>query len=205
MNRTRLLRRLADGSITMAFSILLALGFAPCANGAEFTADGDFDSVNSFVSAAKTFKPATDGGGLAALFTIKELGQPEDPETGKPVAAAAIESCDVLWADETHAFVFVTAEPHIEATRAEVGVLFLLVHSHGRWKIADHVRFVATGKYADVSAKLDASSDTHQHLGDVNMLPVITIKESQGGRGYSYDLSASYTTAAGKLKRLDLE
>lgn len=184
---------------------LLAFAPTPVAKAADFSAKAGFDSPDSFVSATKVFKPATDGGDLMALFTIKELGQPEDPETGKPVTAEAIASCDVLWADEAHAIVFVSAEPPIAATRAVVGVLFLLVHDNGRWKIADHVRFIATGKYAGITAGLDASSDTHGHIGDENMLPVVTIKESQGGRGYSYNLSGSYTFAGGKFKRLELK
>jgi hypothetical protein len=184
---------------------LLALAPTPLAKGADFSAKAGFNSIESFVSAAKAFKPATDGGDLAALFTIKQLGQPEDPETGKPVAAKAIASCDVLWTDETHAIVFVSAEPPIVATKAEAGVLFLLVHDHGHWKIADHVRFIATGKYADVSAELTAGVGTGYQLGSEDMNPVITIKESQGGRGYSYQLSGSYTFASGKFKRLELE
>ncbi len=85
------------------------------------------------------------------------------------------------------------------------GVLFLLEHDHGHWKIADHVRFIAAGKYAEITAGLDAFSGAHGHIGDEDMLPVVTIKESQGGRGYSYNLSGSYTFASAKIKQLELK
>ena len=62
------------------------------------------------------------------------------------------------------------------------------------------MRFSAAGKYAGVSAKLTAGA----YRSDA-MTPVITIEESHGGRGYAYQVSASFTFSSSKLKRLELE
>jgi hypothetical protein len=107
--------------------------------------------------------------------------------------------------DGSHAFVFVTAAPPTDATRAAVGVLFLLTHTKRSWRVADSQRFIATGKYAGVSAELTARTGSGYHLGSDGMKPVVTVKVSQGGRGYTYQFSASYTLNASKLKRLEPE
>ena len=119
--------------------------------------------------------------------------------------ATSIQSAVALWADDSYAVVFVTAAPPTEATGSAVGVLFLLKRTNDSWRIADHQRFVATGKEAEVSAKLTAGTGSGYHLGSEGMEPVVTVKESQGGRGYAYQISASYTLKASKLKRLNLE
>jgi hypothetical protein len=56
-----------------------------------------------------------------------------------------------------------------------------------------------------VSAELTASTSGGYHLGSDDMKPVVTVKESQGGRGYAYRLSASYTVKASKLERFELK
>jgi hypothetical protein len=95
--------------------------------------------------------------------------------------------------------------PATQATRSCVGVLFLLVRENDRWKIADLLRFTATGKYANISAELTAETSSGYRLGSEDMAPIVTIKKSNGGRGYSYEASASYTFRASKLERLDLK
>jgi len=53
------------------------------------------------------------------------------------------------------------------------------------------MRFTAMEKDSGLSAKLTASAAiAHQH---------------QGGRGYAYEICASYKIAGSKLKRFDLE
>ncbi len=184
-------------------TILLLFGLTAIAlhsSAAEFTRSTTFDSVVAFVDAAKSFQPETHKSDLSALFTVRELGQPEDPKTGSLVAAKAIYSSVKLWANESHALIFVTAAPPTDATRSFVGSLFLLAHESGSWRIADVMRFFAAGKYAGVSAELTADA----YRSDA-MSPVITIKESHGGRGYAYQVSASFTFSSSKLKRLELE
>ena len=85
--------------------------------------------------------------------------------------------------------------------RSAVGILFLLNRNKTKWHIADLKRFTAVGKYAGVSAELTSGNDWNNPTRH----PIVTIKETQGGRGYSYDLSASYDFVGSKLKRLNLE
>jgi len=181
-----------------ARTTLLSFGLAAItlhSSAADFTRASAFDSVAAFVTAAKTFQPATTKSDLSAIFTARELGQLEDPKTGTLVTAPKIQSSTALWSNDTQALVFVTAAPPTDATHSSIGALFRLAREHGSWRLADILRFSATGKYAGVSAEL--TSDGRP--------PVITIKESHGGRGSSYRSSASYTLEASKFKRLELE
>jgi hypothetical protein len=91
------------------------------------------------------------------------------------------------------------------ATHSSIGVLFLLVRQREHWQIADLLRFTAIGKEAEVSAKLTAGADTDYRLGSEGFALVVSVKESHGGRGYAYQTYASYTFAASKLKRFELE
>jgi hypothetical protein len=187
---------------------LLFFGFAShvSARADDLRRASSFESVAAFVSAVKAFHPANSKTDMAKLFTVPELGQPEDPNTGKPVVAASVDSCKLVWEGETHSLVFAAASPDTEATRSVVGVLFLLVRSHDRWTIADLNRFTATGKYAAVTSELTASAGVGYKLsGSDDLRPIVTIKEEQGGRGYGYLVSASFTLAGNRLKRLDLE
>jgi len=184
---------------------LVVFAFALSARADEFMRSGKFESVEAFVEAVKSFEPEKTKGDMAAHFTVKEQGQREDPKTGTPIPAKAIESCETLWADDSSALVFALAKPPTEATRSFVGMLFLLKHISSRWQIADSLRFTAAGKEAEIKAQLTAGTGSGYSLGSEGMRPVVTITEWQGGRGYSYGLSASYTLAASKLKRLDLE
>ncbi|MHA3772538.1 hypothetical protein ACXR0O_13465 [Verrucomicrobiota bacterium sgz303538] len=189
--------------ITLLAVLVSALALTAYAE--DLTRGSGFDSVESFVAAVKVFRPAAAKTDLSALFTARELGQPGTPEAGAVVTASSIQSSTALWAGESRALVFVTAAPPTEATRSAVGVLFLLTRAQDRWRIADHLRFTAIGKYAALSAELTADTGTGYRLGSEGMMPVVTVKESQGGRGYTYELSASYTFEETKLKRMELE
>jgi hypothetical protein len=154
------------------------------------------------VTAVKVFQPAATKGKLASLFTIPEMGH-ENP--GKPIAASAIQSCELIWSDDKSALLFVTANPPTVGIPSSIGVLFLLLHQRDGWRIADLLRFTAIGKDAGVSAKLTAFAGSGYQLGSEGCAPVVTVNESQGGRGYEYETCASYTFTGSKLKRLELE
>jgi len=183
----------------VAFALCTVLGSS---HAAEFTRQSAFDSVESFVAAAKAFQPAVTEGELSSLFMIPEMGETNH---GTPISASAIQSCDVIWSDEAAALLIAVASPPTEATRSCVGVLFLLVRRDKSWRIADFLRFTATGKEAEVSAELTAGTGSGYHLGAEGMSPVVTVKESHGGRGYAYQIYASYTFSASKLNRLELK
>ena len=176
--------------------------FVAVAEGSELNRDSVFDSVDGFVTAFKAFQPAGTKGKLASLFTIPEMGE---ENRGKPIAAPAIESCELIWSDDKSAFLFATANPPTVATDSRIGVLFLLVHQRDGWWIADLLRFTATGKDAGVSAKLTAFAGSGYQFGSEGFAPVVTVNESHGGRGYAYETCASYKFADAKLKRFELE
>jgi len=73
------------------------------------------------------------------------------------------------------------------------------------WRIADLLRFSAIGKDAGLSATLTAFAGSGRQLGSEGFDPVVTVNESQGGRGYAYEGCASYKFVGSKLKRFDLE
>jgi hypothetical protein len=185
--------------VRTTFLILAFAAFALRTLASEFTRWSDFDSVAAFVSSARAFKPATTKSDLAALFTVRDGGQPEDPKTSTPISAVSVERCDVLWSREASAVVFATANPPTQATKSAVGILFLLCRVHDRWQIAQYVQFTASGKYAEVTATVTGDSATG------GPQPYFTVTESQGGRGYSYQLSGTYTVDGPRLKRIELE
>lgn len=182
-------------------SVIVLCVLAMQANAVEFSRSAHFASVEAFVTAAKAFKPASTKSDLTSLFTVPELGQAEDRKTAKPVTAPAIESSEAMYNDDTQAFVFITAKPPIEATHEIVGVLFLLVHQNGAWQISDLKRFTAIGKYGDVKAEICG----HIDAGIDKDIPIVTINESQGGRGGHYQVSATYKAVSSRLQQVELE
>jgi hypothetical protein len=176
--------------------------FVALTEGSELNRDSVFDSVEGFVTTVKAFQPAATKGKLASLFTIPEMGE---ENRGKPIAAPAIESCDTIWSDDKSALLFAIANPPTVATDSHIGVLFLLVHQRDGWRIADLLRFTATGKDSGLSAKQTAFAGGGGHLSSEGFRPVVTVNEVQGGRGYSYETCASYKFAGSKFKRFDLE
>jgi hypothetical protein len=183
--------------------LFFALGaFIAATEASELNRESLFDSVEEFVTAVKAFQPAASKGELASLFTIPEMGH-ENP--GKPIAASAIQSCEPIWSDDKSALLFATANPPTVGTYSNIGVLFLLVHQRDGWRIADLLRFTATGKDSALSVKQTAFAGGGGQLSTEGFHPVVTVNELQGGRGYSYETCASYTFAHSKLKRLELE
>jgi hypothetical protein len=176
--------------------------FVAVTEGSELNRESVFDSVDGFVTTIKAFEPVATKGKLTSLFTISEMGA---ENRGKPVAALGIESCDTIWSDDKSALLFATANPPTVGTDSHIGVLFLLVHQRDSWRIGDLLRFTATGKDSGLSAKLTAFAAIERQLGSGGFDPVVTVRESQGGRGYAYETCASYKFADSKLKRFDLE
>ncbi len=191
----------------MRTTLLLFYSFALPLSGytADFAQQSEFESIAAFVSAAKAFRPTQTRTDLTDIFTMPELGQPDDPRTVTPVIPERLDLCDVLWAGESQALVFANAKPKTHATNCAVGVLFLLSRTNDRWTIADSLRFTAAGKYADVVAQLTAWVGTGYRLETDGMRPVVTIQESHGSRGYGDRASASYAVEGKKLKRVELE
>lgn len=150
----------------------------------------------------KAFKPSASKGELASLFTTPEMGE---ENRGKPISAPAIASCDNIWSDDNSALLFATANPSTIATHSSIGILFVLIHQRGHWRITDLLRFTAIGKDAGVSAKLTAFAGGGRELGSEGFAPVVPVNEYHGGRGYAYETCASYTFAGSKLTRLELE
>jgi hypothetical protein len=171
-------------------------------DASELNRESVFDSVEGFVTAVKAFQPAASKRDLSSLFMIPEMGEDNH---GKPITAPAIQSCDTIWSDDKSALLIAIANPPTVATHSSIGVLFLLVRQREHWQIADLLRFTAIGKEAEVSAKLTAGADTDYRLGSEGFALVVSVKESHGGRGYAYQTYASYTFAASKLKRFELE
>ena len=176
--------------------------FVAATEGSELSCDSVFDSIDKFVTAVKAFQPAASKGKLSALFTISDRGEDEQ---GESVSALAIESCDTIWSDDKSALLFATAKPPTIATHSVIGVLFLLLHQRDGWRIADLLRFSAIGKDAGLSAKLTAFAGSGLQLGSEGFDPVVTVNESQGGRGYAYETCASYKFVGSKLECFDLE
>ncbi len=172
---------------------------------ADFTRATTFESVAEFIETAKAFSPAAAKTDLSALFTVPEPGQREDPKLASPVSATHLDACTLLWSDERYALVFATASPPTVATISSVGVLFLLEQKSAKWAIADVLRLAATGKESAISAELTSGSSSGTKLGGIGRLPVVTIKKTDGGRGYWYDTSASFTIEASRIKPKGLE
>ena len=192
----------ASGIVKTAILFIAIATVVLATEKSELNRKSMFDSVDGFMTGMKAFQPSASKGDLSLLFTISDRDEDEHP---KPVSALAIESCDTIWSDDNSALLFATANPPTVATHSSIGVLFLLVRQRSHWRIADLRRFAAIGKEAEVSAELTAFAGSGRQLGSEGFAPVVTVKESHGGRGYAYQTYASYKPTGSKLKRLELE
>jgi len=176
---------------------------AGATTSAALDRESRFDSIAGFVDAIKAFEPAQASSWMAYQFSAVELGQPEEESTGSIVRAPHVLSCATLWNNEDTAVVFATAEPPTSATRSTVGVLFLLHSYDKKWRIVDEKKFTAAGRFASVDGKLTAGADSDRALDPEGV--VITVTESHGGAGLSYQLSSSFRISGASLVRADLE
>jgi len=136
---------------------------------------------------------------MAVLFAAREVGQPEDPKTGRPVLPLAIKSSKLLYSDDSRALVFVSALPPTEAAPSEVGVLFLIERLQKQWNISDYRRFYAFGKYAGINAEITGWGAGKE------IMPIVTVNESEGGRGESDHISATYKIDGSRIKVMEME
>ena len=185
---------------TIALLVLLACG--DLAHGADFPIEAAFPTLEAVQSALKGYTPSTSSGALRADFSLPEPGETSVGETRATRTATSLVECVQLWVGDESALIYASARPPTEATPSEVGVVFLIVHQGGSWRVVDRQRFVAFGKYAKVVVEITSAG----HKPEVTPSPpIFTIKEFQGGRGYSYDVSASYTIKDQKITRHDLQ
>jgi hypothetical protein len=154
--------------------------FAALTEGSGLNRESVFDSVDAFVNAIKALQPAATKSDLASLFTIPEMGA---ENRGKPVTALGVESCDTIWSDNKFALLFAAAKPPTVGTHSHIGILVLLVHQQEGWRVADLLRFTATGQDSGLSAKLTAFAGGGGQLSSEGFYPVVTVNENQGGRG----------------------
>jgi hypothetical protein len=186
-----------------AFLTIGMAAFLLKANAAELTKASTFDSVEAFELAVKTFRPSKYKTDVAALFAPR-CADPEDRDYRKLIYADTVQASDILWENDTRALVFATAKTPKDYPDA-VGVLFLLKRAKNVWRIAGAKKFSASGKYAAVWAEQAAEAGAGYQLGKDGFGPVITVKESIGGRGFAYTVSASYIIdEKSKIKRCGL-
>ncbi len=167
----------------------------------SFGTEDEFESIEQFVASAKTFAPDQSTSYMAWQFATTDLGQPGDPERGKAIRPSGIVKCDVVWNDDDSALVFVTARPPTQTAGSEVGLLFYLQRGDQddkKWYIVDTKKFVARGKYASIDCKLTAYAGQSYTVTDNDA--VVTITETQGGRGMAHDASASYRIFRGLVR-----
>jgi hypothetical protein len=185
---------------TIALSVLLVCG--DLVHGADFSIESAFPTLEAIQSALKGYTPLISSSALRSDFSLPEPGEISVGETRPTRTATSLVECVQLWVGDESALIYASARPPTEATPSEIGVVFFIVRQGGSWRVADRQRFVAFGKYARVVAEITSAG----HKPEVNPFPpIFTIKEFQGGRGYSYDLSASYTIKDRKITRHDLQ
>ena len=170
-------------------------------NAAELSREVTYQSLVEFVATAQSFRPATSKGEFQKLFSIPELGEMDPGEVRPNRIADSMTACETVWSGDQWALVLARARPPTTATPSEIGLLIYLERATTGWMIKDVCRFTAIGKYALIEA---ATAGTDRN-GIMSFPPLVTIKEFQGGRGYSYELSATYTIEAHKIVRRELD
>jgi len=107
----------------------------------------------------------------------------------KSYTANAFQTSQILWQRDNRAIYFATARPPTEATQEEIGVLIAARRgASGKWNVMKSIRLEATG--GEASTAVEVTSDAAVPSDDV---PVITVTLNQGGRGYSYAESFTYS------------
>jgi hypothetical protein len=115
---------------------------------------------------------------------------PEDFQGSPPKTykASAFSTSQLLWQDGTEALYYATARPPTYATPDEVGVLIAARRGvDGNWRVMKSIRFEARGLEGGTKAELTSFDP----LGPGT--PVVTVTLVQGGRGYSFSESFTYT------------
>lgn len=181
--------------------LVLILTHALVLNAGDLSREVTYNSLEEFVAAASACRPSNTKGEFQKLLSIPEPGEIVSGTLRPDRIADSVQACETVWNGDQAALVFVTARPPTEATPSEIGLLIYLERTTTGWMINDVSRFTALGKYAKITAELTAVAGSTSS----SFPPMVTIKEYQGGRGYSYELSASYTIDAHKIVRKELE
>ncbi len=107
----------------------------------------------------------------------------------KSYTAPRFASSSILWQQGDQAIYWATGNPPTEATNEQFGVLVAARrNAAGIWKVMKSIRLEATGKEALATAETTESASVPEY--DV---PVIVVTLTQGGRGYAYDESFTYS------------
>lgn len=154
-----------------------------------------YPSPEALVGSLKKYDFAADREGLTPLLTIEEPRQPS--LSARMVTPQTVEDAQILWKSDQNVLAWITARPATDSVPTETGALLLLRRNSGsEWYIASKIPFSAVGKYADIRFKFTG--------GDHSPPPIITVTTSNGGRGASYQASATYELHADRLFRKDL-
>ncbi|MEO8206024.1 MAG: hypothetical protein ABI615_07570 [Chthoniobacterales bacterium] len=127
-------------------------------------------------------------------FLTTEMGE----YGGAPLrsyTAKAFDPSGVLWHSADRAIFWVTAKPPTTATPCTVGALILTIFQNDKWVVRDTIRFTASGKYNAAMAEISTGFSRPD-----NDEPVVTVTLSQGGRGYSYRESFTYSLEKTKFR-----
>lgn len=171
-------------------------------HGADFSPELSYSSPKAFVERASAFHPSRASGYMANLFTLLAAS---GEAAGAPSVPEAITSATIVWQGKHQAVAFVVAKAEVDGTLGEVGVMFLLSQSKGEWRICALRRFEATGKNAQIDCDLTSAAGSGYSLGEERLDAVLTVRRTDGGRGYSYSASRSYRIGRGPEDLLRLE
>ena len=113
----------------------------------------------------------------------------------KNYTATAFSASTVLWQQANKVIYWATANPPTEATESQIGLLILAeTNSDGKWVVLQTLPFKAEGKDAEAKAELTSFASEPDYDN-----PVVTVSLGQGGRGYSYTESFTYSLNKGRL------
>jgi hypothetical protein len=107
----------------------------------------------------------------------------------KSYTTSGFASSTILWQQGDTAIYWATGDPPTEATNEQFGVLIAARrNAAGIWKVMKSIRFEAMGKDALATAETTESASVPEY--DV---PVVVVTLTQGGRGYAYNESFTYS------------
>jgi hypothetical protein len=175
--------------VLFSATLLLSLG-CPALGDTPSIINQGFPALHGLIQTLQAFEPAKSDTYVGFLFSAQELGQVGDPGVGVVKRAPTITSCTKIWSNEEQALVFAVADPPLDATHCEVGVLFLVNHAEGQWKIASERKFEAIGKDNQVSCTLTS----YQKIGNISApkdasAVVVKVTEECHGGGEGDDIA----------------
>ena len=160
----------------------------------SFARGDTYPDLASFMTLLGAYNFDSDTEGLSHYLAVDEPRQPQMPN--KIISPETLESSSLLWSSEDSAIIGITARPHTESAPTESGLLIALKHDESGWYVTDRIRMTAIGKYAEIRFEFSG--------GDHLPPPIVTVSTSNGGRGSSYQASATYQLEGTKLHRVEL-